>query len=88
MSKKNKRIDVVAQGSKKFCNFFPFKFYLKTLRTLIVAGELITESLRFLAASISGGSSLGFDDADVAKEEKSSKGKKIKNSKITLTQIT
>lgn len=40
--------------------------YLKTFRTLIVAGELTTDSFLFLAASTSGGSSLGFDDADVA----------------------
>lgn len=39
---------------------------LKTLRTLIVAGELTTDSFLFLAASTSGGSSLGFDEADVA----------------------
>lgn len=36
----------------------------------MVAGELTTDSFRFLAASTSGGSSLGLDDADVANKRK------------------
>lgn len=40
--------------------------YLNTFNTRIVAGELTTDSFLFLAASTSGGSSRGFDDADVA----------------------
>jgi hypothetical protein len=39
---------------------------LKTFSTRMVAGELTTDSFRFRAASTSGGSSRGFDDADVA----------------------
>lgn len=47
-----------------------FPTHLSTLRTLIVAGELTTDSFLFLAASTSGGSSLGFEDADVAVNER------------------
>ena len=39
---------------------------LKTFSTRMVAGELTTDSFLFLAASTSGGSSRGFEDAEVA----------------------
>lgn len=51
---------------QKFVILPVFQTHRSTLRTRIVAGELMTESFRFRAASISGGSSLGFEDADVA----------------------
>jgi len=40
--------------------------HLKTFKTRIVAGELTTDSFRLRAASISGGSSRGLEDAEVA----------------------
>jgi hypothetical protein len=53
---------IFKKSSKKLKNL---KNHLNTFSTRMVAGELTTDSLRF-RASISGGSSLGLLEADVA----------------------
>lgn len=70
-----------------WCENFAIFTYRNTLRTRIVAGELMTESFRFLAASISGGSSLGFEDADVAITVKTRVEKEWESNRKTLTHF-
>lgn len=57
------KINFISKSNRKESN-------LKTFNTRIVAGELTTDSFLFLAASTSGGSSRGFEDADVAVKKK------------------